>query len=244
MGNQESSVLFSLNELMNMEQERIKKESDAKRATEEAALAARMEDERRAREEEERRLRDAAEQQRMTDVRGREEAARLEAIRHAELEKARLDAENRARMEQMSRQQDHERQLHSLSQDKQKKKLLQIAIALGVFFVIFAVLAGVVIKKNLDEKEAFQAQMQQLMADRNDIESKLKNASEEDKRKLMEELAGKEKAIQNLQDHPTEAKTAVKPKVGGGGGGGGGGAAKTAAKPCNCAPGDPLCACL
>ncbi len=242
MGNQESSVLFSLNELMNMEQERIQKESDAKRASEEAAVAARMEEERRAREEEERRLREAAEQQRMTEARSREEAARLEAIRQAELEKARLDAENRARMEQLSRQQDHERQLHSLSQDKQKKKLLQIAIGLGALFLIFAVVAVVVIKKNLDEKEAFQAQMQQLMADRNDIESKLKNASEEDKRKLMEELANKEKAIQNLQDHPTEAKPAAV-KVGRPSGGNTTGPAKTTAKPCNCAPGDPLCAC-
>ncbi len=239
MGNQESSVLFSLNELMNMEQERIQKESDAKRAAEEAAMQARAAEEQRAREEEERRLREAAEQQRVNDARSREEAARLEAIRHGELEKARLDAENRARIEQLSRLQDHERQLHSLSQDKQKKKLLQIAIGLGVFFVIFAIGAGVVIKKNLDEKEAFQAQMQQLVADRADIESKMKNASAEDRKRYQDELDAKEKAIQNLQDHPTEAKAAAAKPVSRPSGPTG---PKAPSKPKEqCQPGDPLC---
>ena len=52
----ESSVLFSLKELMNLEENRIKEEDDAKRKKEEVEAKAKAESERRAREEEDARL--------------------------------------------------------------------------------------------------------------------------------------------------------------------------------------------
>ena len=53
----ESSVLFSLKELMNLEEDRIKQEEETKRATAEAAERARLDSERRSRDEEEARIR-------------------------------------------------------------------------------------------------------------------------------------------------------------------------------------------
>src|SRR5450755_2713809 len=93
----ESSVLFSLKELMNLEEDRIKGEEAEKAATAAAAEKARVEAERAAREAEEARIRSEQERRRLDDQRSREENARLEAIRHAEMEKTRLEAEQRAR---------------------------------------------------------------------------------------------------------------------------------------------------
>ena len=52
----ESSVLFSLKELMNLEEDRIRQEESARKAKQEAELQARLDAERRQREEEEARL--------------------------------------------------------------------------------------------------------------------------------------------------------------------------------------------
>src|SRR5215467_7664113 len=95
----ESSVLFSLKELMNLEEDRIKNEEAEKAAASAAAEKARADAGLVAREAEEARIRAEEERRRMEEARAREEAARLEAIRHAEVEKARVDAENRARLE-------------------------------------------------------------------------------------------------------------------------------------------------
>ena len=128
----ESSVLFSLKELMSLEEDRIKQEEDARRRAEDAALQAKQAEENRARAEEEARLRAADEKRRAEDFRTREEQARVDAIKHGELERARLEAENRARMETLARQQAHEKEIHALSQDKSKKNLkLIIGLVVG-----------------------------------------------------------------------------------------------------------------
>ena len=98
----ESSVLFSLKELMNLEEDRIKQEEETKRAQAEAAERSRLDAERRAREEEEARIRAEENRRRTEEARSREENARLEALRLAEVEKARVEAEQRARMEAMA----------------------------------------------------------------------------------------------------------------------------------------------
>ena len=53
----ESSVLFSLKELMNLEEDRIRQEESARKAKQDAEVQARLDAERRAREEEEGRMR-------------------------------------------------------------------------------------------------------------------------------------------------------------------------------------------
>src|SRR5688572_30619093 len=113
----ESSVLFSLKELMNLEEDRIRSEEADKAAAAAAAEKARVEAERAARMAEEQRIQAEQERRRLDDQRSREEAARLEAIRVGELEKARVEAEQRARLEAMAAQQHHERSLAAIHGD-------------------------------------------------------------------------------------------------------------------------------
>lgn len=106
----ENSVLFSLRELRNIEEERVKGEEDAERARIEAERRAREEEIRRAKEAEEAKRR--AEEERLRRIEEekerqvREEQLRLqESERRAQieaqtkLEQARIEAEARARME-------------------------------------------------------------------------------------------------------------------------------------------------
>lgn len=244
----ESSVLFSLKELMNLEEDRIKQEETERQRQEQAVVNARLEAERKAREEEEARMAAAEEQRRQGEQRSREEQARLEAIRHAEIEKARLDAENAARLEQLRAHQAHEQNITALKQDKGKKNLLFIAIGAGILLVVVMIGGGIAIKGQMDKAAALQAQLGQLAQDEADIKSQMANASAEDKARLQAELDAKEAAIQNLKDHPNAVQTTAPvshPVAHTGGGGGGGGSKPASTKPpCNCTPGDPLCSCL
>jgi len=106
----ENSVLFSLRELRNIEDERVKGEEEAeqarieaeRRAKEEAIRRAKEEEERKVREAEERVLRDRQERERhereqQTRLQESERRAQIEAA--AKLEQARIEAEARARMD-------------------------------------------------------------------------------------------------------------------------------------------------
>jgi hypothetical protein len=106
----ENSVLFSLRELRNIEDERVKGEEEAeqaridaeRRAKEEAIRRAKEEEERKVREAEERVLRDRQETERhereqQTRLQESERRAQIEAA--AKLEQARIEAEARARMD-------------------------------------------------------------------------------------------------------------------------------------------------
>ncbi len=106
----ENSVLFSLRELRNIEDERVKGEEEAeqarieaeRRAKEEAIRRAKEEEERKIREAEERALRERQERERHereqhTRLQESERRAQIEAA--AKLEQARIEAEARARME-------------------------------------------------------------------------------------------------------------------------------------------------
>jgi colicin import membrane protein len=243
----ESSVLFSLKELMSLEEDRIKQEENERKRQEDAAVQARLDAERRQREEEEARMRASDEARRVSEQRTREESTRLDAIRQAEIERARLDAENAARTEQLRHQQEHERQLHAMSQDKGKKKLQWIAIGSGVFLLIAIVGGGFAIKTSLDRQKALEDQLTSLNSSNDDLQKKLGSATTPEERQRLEaELQANQEAIKNLKDHPNNPPpTVTKPVVRTGGGG-------PAVKPntggtkppCNCTPGDPLCSCL
>jgi len=240
----ESSVLFSLKELMNLEEDRIRTEENEKKRLEEAALQARLDAERRAREQEEARIRAAEEERRVHEQRQREEGARLDAIRNAEMEKARLDAENAARLEQLRHQQEHERQIHALSQDKSKKKLQWIAIASGVFLLIAVIGGGFAIKSSLDKQKMLEDQLSSLNGESEALKAKLGSAtSPEERARLQAELEAKEAAIKDLKDHPNTVSTAARPAVRTGPAQPKSNKGDTG-KPCNCTPGDPLCSCL
>ena len=242
----ESSVLFSLKELMNLEEDRIKQEEAERRRKADAESLARAESDRRAREQEEARMRAEEDRRRSEEQRSREDAARLEAIRHAELEKARLEAENAARMEAMKRQQEHQLQLHAISQDEGKKKLKMIAGGAGLLLVLALVGGGMAIKSANDRQKQLETQLSQLNDEKAGVESKLRQAkTPEEVEALKAQIAEINTRIDTAGKNPAAAapakevhrsaapaaapKEAPKPKP---------------AKKCDCTPGDPLCSCL
>jgi colicin import membrane protein len=106
----ENSVLFSLNELRNIEQDRVRGEEEAERARIEAERRAREEEIRRAKEAEEAKRRaeedrirhEANEKDRVArehDLRLKEAERRAQIEAAAKLEQARIEAEARARIE-------------------------------------------------------------------------------------------------------------------------------------------------
>jgi colicin import membrane protein len=253
----ESSVEFSLNQLMEIEADRARKEEAARMAKADEEARAAAETERLAREAEEARI--AAEEQKRRDdeARKREEEARLAAMHAAEVEKARLDADNAARLEQMKASQHHEREKLAISQDEEKKKLKKLTGQISIALVAVALLGGgVAFKINSDKKaqeiryaeELRQAQeqiasFQRKLADQEGIVAQKVAALAAAKDEV--ERAAAQAALDKAQKAVAETKGAIEkiaPKAGGAKAGGSkAGAAKAA---CNCQPGDPLCSCL
>ena len=253
----ESSVEFSLNQLMEIEADRARKEEAARlaKADEEARAAA--ETERLAREAEEARI--AAEEQKRRDdeARKREEEARLAAMHAAEVEKARLDAENAARLEQMKASQHHEREKLAISQDEEKKKLKKLTGQISVALVAVALLGGGVAFKIHSDKKAQEvryaeelrqaqeqiASFQRKLAEQEGVVAQKVAALAAAKDEV--ERAAAQAALDKAQKAVAETKGAIEkisPKAGGAKTGGAKAGASKAA--CNCQPGDPLCSCL
>jgi colicin import membrane protein len=136
----ESSVLFSLNQLMHLEQQRVREEDEGRRRAIEASERARLDAERQRAVEQEERIRAEEERQRAEEAARREEEVRHEAIRVAAREKARIEAEQRARIAEMELAQKHERDLAAVQQDAQKRRLQRTLIIGGALAV--ALLGG------------------------------------------------------------------------------------------------------
>ncbi len=252
----ESSVLFSLKELMNLEEDRIKQEDEDKKRRAEADMRARADAERRARDQEQARLAAEEERRRTDEQRKREEAIRLDAIRQGEIEKARVEAEQRARMEALAKQQEHERHITSLKHDEHKKKLqrnLMLAVGGGALVVVGGL--GLYFGKIRPEAEAREAatraalvqqaeetkraqqQLAETTAKVNDLLTQLSSAQDD---RTRAELKAKLAEAQRAQ-----AGAASRAASGGGSKGGGGeDKPKPPKKACDCQPGDPLCSCL
>ena len=239
---QESSVLFSLKELMSIEEDRIRTEEEERQKAAEDAERSRQDAERRAREEELARMASEEQRRREDEARNREENVRLEAIQRGELEKARAEAEQRARMEAMTAQQEHERQLATLKHDKGKKQLRNILIAGGLVVVIGGSTAGYFVYKNYQENQArmvAEAQQRQRLEEEKDRLRKDKEESDRKLAQLMDDLKGAKSDAERARiQAEIEAERAKGGKTGGGGvlPKGGGEAPKKA-----CKPGDPLC---
>lgn len=245
----ESSVLFSLKELMNLEEDRIKKEDEERKQREHAELQARMDAERRTREEQEAALRAEQERRHVEETRAREEATRLDAIRHGEVEKARIDAENAGRMEAMKRQQAHERDLEVVRQDKHKNTL-RIMVGASIFVLLAALTGGgIIIKGQLDKAKQLEAQLNSLSEDQDRLKKQLASATtDEERARIQAQLDEKNLEVESLKKNPT-APTA-KPTAKGGGGAVPVPTVKKIVchmldgrKVASCAPGDPMCSC-
>jgi colicin import membrane protein len=240
----ESSVLFSLKELMNLEEDRIREEEAQKEAQAKAELEARQSAERAARAAEEARLREEEEARRTEETRRKEDATRLEAIRHGELEKARAEAEHRARYETMAAQQAHEQTLAALTQDKHKKRLqISIGIAVGVL-LIGGVAGGITFKQHQEEAQKRATILENQRKDTEERLRRLQNEFEIANRKEQE----LQSSLANAKDEATRAKLQAeleqarqKTQNARGAVGRTGDTGGKKPKPSNCSPGDPLC---
>lgn len=250
----ESSVLFSLKELMNLEEDRIRQEDDDKRKRAEAEEQARLDADRRAREAEEARASAEQERRRQEEQRQREETARLEAIRQGEVERARHDAENQARLRAMQQQQDHERQLAALSQDKKKKQLVYLVVGIGALLIFGGVGGGYALYSSQKEAERVQALKDKEIAEKNATVERLMA----ELKKQQEEMVAAQAAITNAKDDKERALAQAKlaaaqeqqRKLQGSlaavrqGGTSKPSTPNTPKPACTCQAGDPLCSCL
>lgn len=139
-GEQESSVLFSLQEILKLESSRVAEQEARCREEELRAAAAAHEAELESRRQAADLLRQQEEDRRRAELRKKEEQARLEAIRTAEIERARKESEHEARLRFTLQQQRHEERLASIKQDQSKRRLRRTIFALA-----FCALAGAAI---------------------------------------------------------------------------------------------------
>jgi len=158
MADKESSVLFSLQELMNLEHTRIREEQEAQRAQREAAEHAKVEAARRAREDEETRLRDEQETRRREEVRRRMDDAHIEASKLAAIEAQRLAEHHRLQMEVLSKQQEHERAIQQIEAGKRRGPHPGVLAAIGVALLaaLVAIVFFVAIKPANDASAAIK----------------------------------------------------------------------------------------
>src|SRR5262245_12582809 len=197
----ESSVLFSLKELMSLEEDRIRTEEAERAAQAAAAERARLEAERVAREQEEARIRAEEERRRTDEQRMREESARLEAIRVGEIEKARVEAEQRARLEAMTAQHQHERSLAAIHGDESKHKLRKTLIAVAIAVPVLGAGAGFLIYKDYQQKQAEAAALSEQNRLKDEQQKKLEAQLREQQAKVDALLAD----LANAKDDATRA---------------------------------------
>lgn len=216
-GSKDSSVLFSLKELMTLEEQRVQHELELERQAEAAILAREREEHaRRVREDDERRAKED-EARRVAAQRAREEEARLEAIRHAEIERARLDAANAARLEELKREQAHQADLARLTQDRGKKRLRWLIAGTVALLVAVSVGGGLVIRAQAAHQRELEGRLASLESDRADLQAQADRAtSPEERARLQAELDRKDQQIRDLQSQgatkpPPTATTAARP---------------------------------
>ncbi|HVJ21738.1 MAG TPA: hypothetical protein VM686_40315 [Polyangiaceae bacterium] len=246
----ESSVLFSLKELMSLEENRIRDEEADKERRAREEQERRASEDRAKRDAEERRIRDEEERRRAEEQRRREEEARVEAIKHGELAKAQAEAEHRARMEAMAAQQAHEQQLAALNSDDTKKRLkLYVGLAIGAV-VLVGVGGGLAIKSANEEQAKKDAIHAAQLKETEEQLARLKGefeAAQKKEESLQAALTGAKDEVEKERLKAELAKAKEQTQRAGAAVRGGGGGAKPSgggAKPCNCPPGDPLCSCL
>jgi colicin import membrane protein len=247
---QETSVMVSIQEILRDAQSREEQEKAEAEQRAREAEQRRLDEIRRKQEEEAARLRNEEEERERRIFDEQKRQAELKALQEATIHRARAEAEGQARLAEMTARQEHERQLHALSQDKHKKRVQAIAIALGVFFFVGAVGAGVIIKRVNDERDQAQTYARQLEADKQENEqqqarlrAELEQTKDPEKIAALQEALRQQQAkLETMTKQGSERRVGPvgalppKPQVKAGEG---------APKPkCNCTPGDPLCSCL
>lgn len=244
----ESSVLFSLHELMDLERDRIEAERAERVRSERALAEAKAAAARRALQAEHARVREAEEAVLREQERRREERARLEAIKLAEIQRAKSDADHWARLEAARIEHEHVQKLQALRADKGKQKLLYGVIGAVSLLAVGAVAGGVLLKQlddeaetarlaleaNNRERDALLGEGERLRREQAVLDQRYKAAKTEaerlqlqqDEARIEAERARIESQLKSRHAAAPVTRTSSKPK-----------------EPCRCPPGDPMCAC-
>jgi hypothetical protein len=119
----ETSVTFSLHELMRIEQQRVAEHEEQLRRQEEIRQQTEREAETRQRREQSARLQVEQQLRAAQQQQAREEAARLGALQRAIEDRGRQEALQRCRAVEVQQQLQHQMQLEQLRQDRLKRKL-------------------------------------------------------------------------------------------------------------------------
>ncbi len=176
----QSSVLFSLKALMQIEERRVEEERREVHAKIEALEQARRAAEARA-------VADEAERHRLDEERRRAErfvAAReqthREALRLSAIEKARIEALGESRVQAMSLEQAHERELAALRNDLDKRRLRRnIAGVVATSSLLLGAVIGIYFGKVRPESLARQAELESEIRGQSIKTDRLKRESRE-----------------------------------------------------------------
>jgi len=139
----ESSVLFSLQELMNLEKSRVLEEEQDRKHRLEAEARARLDAEQRVRDAEQARLHAEENRRRDDELRRRLEDAQIEAAKLAEIEARRLEQQHLLEMAALAKQREHEKEIQQIAAARPKglpRSVLATVVAAMVaalFAVIF-----------------------------------------------------------------------------------------------------------
>jgi len=235
----ESSVVFSIEELMRIEKERIAEEQAAAVALEQAEIERQEARERQAEEAEIER--DKA--RRLEKFRQLGEEARLEGIKNAQIEKVRREFQHRTHMEKLAAELAHEERIAEVTNDGTKRKLKRIAaFAVGCLFV-FAVGGGLLWSRASSRMTAEAAnltsQTQAVQAERDRLKRELneKNRKVRDLEYQLETTpnAADRADISNRLNQAKKDSDDTRRQIG---------PRNWGVKPCTCPPGDPMCPCL
>jgi colicin import membrane protein len=211
----ESSVLFNLKELMNLEEDRIKTEEDQKKKAAEDARRREEEMRRAAEEAEKQRIRLVEEERQAAERRAREEEARRHGIIEAEKERARLDSEARARQEEQERMLSHQREMERIAADKAKG--VSPGIIVAIVMVLLGAAGGVwfgVVKPQQEQAAAERLKTQQeITAQREAREAaeRLAESRAADARRLAAEAAAAAEATRLKAEADRQRPVAVPP---------------------------------
>ena len=157
----ESSLLFSLQLLEDIEKQRLDQERAAEAQRRETERAEQLDRERRAREDARRQKEYAERRQAELERERHEEQTRLEAMQRALLESARLEVEARARAQEDAAQRQHAQRLAEIRGHAGARRLRALFTASLVAFVAAAV-SACVLAWQLDEARRLSRQYEQL----------------------------------------------------------------------------------
>jgi hypothetical protein len=198
----ENSVLFSLRELRQIEENRVQEEEDAARTAEEGRIRAKMEEERRRREEEEARIKaEQDEEKRLREMDAHR--AHDEKVRVGEAA-ARAQADHNARLEQERLQHEMEIRRHEVA----KKRPTWLLVLAGVLVVAIGVAVYLIIQRNKENER--KAKENAALQQQNDEKDRIIKANKEQIDLLNASMASLQGELDDLDKQLDDAFDAIK----------------------------------